>query len=667
MRARSALAATAAAVTVFASATSALADTITNRIDTTVDAVAETMPILVGGTGSTVLAVVPTKGDNKNGCNLTGKTTLVVDVASADTSIATVTPSRVTFDSCGDTPTLTVKALKVGSSAITLKEYTNDTGRTFEYAPATFDVNVVAPGGANTPPSVGITGPSDGASYAKGAVPAATCVVADAEDGASSFPAALSAITGPYASDGIGTQTASCSYTDHGTPGLTASGSVTYSIVDNSAPVITSDLTPVHPDGLNGWYRSDVKLTWNVADTESPGSVLKDGCVDQTITSDQAETAYSCSATSAGGSAGPVSVSIKRDATAPTVAFESASGTAGLAGWYVSPVTATFAVTDATSGPAEPLVSASSPAGVEGTNVSIASPEASDVAGNTTPPGAASQSFKIDLNAPTLTYAGATGTAGNNGWFTSAVTTAYTVNDSVSGPAQPTVTASSGAAEGSGVVIPSPAASDVAGNVTPAGVDSRSFKIDLTPPTVAFDSSLGGSYYFGKVPAQPNCVASDSVSGVASCQITGYSSAVGFHTVTATATDVAGNTSTTSMDYTVLAWTMSGFFQPVDMGTVVNTVKAGSTVPLKFRMYSGPTEITDTAAVKSFRVASMPCGVTAPTDDVEITSTGGTVLRFDTTGDQFIQNWQTPKTTGCYKATMTALDGSTISALFKLK
>jgi len=41
--------------------------------------------------------------------------------------------------------------------------------------------------------------------------------------------------------------------------------------------------------------------------------------VGQAITTDQAATTYDCSATSTGGSAGPVSVTIKRDATPPTI------------------------------------------------------------------------------------------------------------------------------------------------------------------------------------------------------------------------------------------------------------------------------------------------------------------------------------------------------------
>jgi hypothetical protein len=104
------------------------------------------------------------------------------------------------------------------------------------------------------------------------------------------------------------------------------------------------------------------------------------------------------------------------------------------------------------------------------------------------------------------------------------------------------------------------------------------------------------------------------------------------------------------------------------MNGVVNTVKAGSTVPLKFELFSGSTELTSTSMVAGFKVANVSCSTSAASDEVELTTTGGTVLRYDTTGGQYIQNWQTPKTVGaCLKATMTAVDGSTISALFKLK
>jgi hypothetical protein len=55
-------------------------------------------------------------------------------------------------------------------------------------------------------------------------------------------------------------------------------------------------------------------------------------------------------------------------------------------------------------------------------------------------------------------------------------------------------------------------------------------------------------------------------------------------------------------------------------------------------------------------------------DDIELTATGGTSLRYDATGGQFIYNWQTPRTAGaCYKVTVSFTDGSSLSAYFKLK
>ena len=50
-----------------------------------------------------------------------------------------------------------------------------------------------------------------------------------------------------------------------------------------------------------------------------------------------------------------------------------------------------------------------------------------------------------------------------------------------------------------------------------------------------------------------------------------------------------------------------GLYQPVDMNGVLNTVKSGSTVPLKFELFAGATELTNTADVKSLTSAQIPC------------------------------------------------------------
>jgi hypothetical protein len=249
----------------------------------------------------------------------------------------------------------------------------------------------------NTAPTVTVGGVSDGATYAKGLVPAATCNVVDAEDGNSSFAATLSSITGPYASDGIGSQTASCAFTDSG--GLSAApASATYSIVDPSAPSITYVLTPVTPDGSHGWYKSTVTLTWTVSDADSPNSLAKTGCVDQNITTDMVETTFSCSATSAGGSSGPVDVTFKVDVTAPTSVVTTLDRGTDHNGWYNQAVGWATTGSDATS-----LIDSCDTGtyAAPDTLSTTVSGACTDNAGNTSAP-AASAPFMYDATAPTI-------------------------------------------------------------------------------------------------------------------------------------------------------------------------------------------------------------------------------------------------------------------------
>src|SRR5829696_5073552 len=125
----------------------ASADDISNDIDASIDAVSEVMSLNVGGSnGTTQLYVTPRNGDGKNGCNLTGSTSsLVLSVASSNTAVATVSPSSVTFTACGDVKTLTISPVAQGSTTISVNQTSNNTGGTFNLAPATFTVNVAPP------------------------------------------------------------------------------------------------------------------------------------------------------------------------------------------------------------------------------------------------------------------------------------------------------------------------------------------------------------------------------------------------------------------------------------------------------------------------------------------------------------------------------------------
>ena len=176
---------------------------------------------------------------------------------------------------------------------------------------------------------------------------------------------------------------------------------------DSTAPVISYVLTPAAPDGANGWYKSDASLTWTVSENESPASLVKTGCVNQSITSDQASTAYSCAATSEGGSAGPVSVSLKRDATAPTINSSLSPPADAETGWYniaSGYPTVSFTCSDATSGIPTGTCPGAHTFNSDGANQSF-SANVADAAGNIASAGVSD--VDVDLTAPGISFVGA--------------------------------------------------------------------------------------------------------------------------------------------------------------------------------------------------------------------------------------------------------------------
>jgi predicted dienelactone hydrolase len=110
-----------------------------------------------------------------------------------------------------------------------------------------------------------------------------------------------------------------------------------------------------------------------------------------------------------------------------------------------------------------------------------------------------------------------------------------------------------------------------------------------------------------------------------------------------------------------------GFRAPIDNPPAVNTGKAGSTYPVKFRVRDeNGALVTHLNAVTSIAHKAVTCGSFSgdPTDALETTATGGTSLRFE--DDQFVYNWKTPTTSGCYELFVTLADGGVHSANFML-
>ena len=99
-----------------------------------------------------------------------------------------------------------------------------------------------------------------------------------------------------------------------------------------------------------------------------------------------------------------------------------------------------------------------------------------------------------------------------------------------------------------------------------------------------------------------------------------------------------------------------------------NTVKNGATVPIRFRIFKGSTQLTSTSIINQpLTAVGVACNSTQA-NDIELLASGETSLRYDSTAGEFVYNWQTPKNRGaCYKVTVSSLDGSSQTAYFQLK
>lgn len=106
---------------------------------------------------------------------------------------------------------------------------------------------------------------------------------------------------------------------DFGYGSATVGGTVTPPTqpTDNTPPVVT--FTVSGTQGSNGWYTSDVTVTWSVTDAESSVTSAV-GCSTTVQNTDVAAQTFTCTATSAGGST-TKSVTISRDATPPSVTY----------------------------------------------------------------------------------------------------------------------------------------------------------------------------------------------------------------------------------------------------------------------------------------------------------------------------------------------------------
>lgn len=323
---------------------------------------------------------------------------------------------------------------------------------------------------------------------------------------------------------------------------------------DSTPPVITPVLTGTQ--GASGWYVTNVSLSWTVTDAQSAVTSTT-GCGASSVTTDTTGVTYTCSATSAGGTASQ-SMTIKRDTSAPTITVTSpVDGASYNAGGNV---TASYSCADATSG-----IPAGSCAGTvaNGNAIDLSTTGTQSFVVNATNGAGLTLSRTVtytvnpassDSTPPVITPA-ITGTLGTNGWYISNVTLTWAVTD-----AESPVTSSTGC--GNSSVTSNTAGTTFTCSATSAGgtaSQSVTIKRDTTLPTISITRPANyATYALGAVVlAKFSCA--DALSGLAAGGCVGTvpsGSAIdtgtsGTQTFTVTATDMAGKVRTTTRSYTV--------------------------------------------------------------------------------------------------------------------
>lgn len=514
------------------------------------------------------LAATSTPSGDASGCDTGGgRNDVTVTVITA--AGVTATPSTLVFSSC-NSKSVSFTASAAGDYAITASATGGKAGSAFTTDGATFTLHVAAP---NQAPTVTVSGVSQGAAYEKGSVPAARCNVTDDHDPATTFAATLSPITGSLASYGLGSQTASCSFTDSG--GLTGTASATYSIVDTTAPVLSTpgDIT-AEATSASG---ATVSWTASAIDAVDPNpsiTCLGAGGLGSGSTFPLGPTAVDCTATDEAGNQahGQFTVTVQ-DTTKPTLSLP-ADITAEATGPSGAEVGYSATAADAVDGTVVPSCAPAS-----GTTFPVATTpvncSATDNAGNT-----ASGGFNVtvrDTTAPNLHLPGdaTLEAAGPDG---SSFTYSATASDIVDGADAVSCDAASGTEFPLGTTTVSCSATDAAGNLA-----SGSFTVtveDTTKPALSLPSDIVAE---ATGPAGADIAydvsATDLVDGnvVPDCAPANGTFAIQVTTVSCTATDRAGNTATGSFTVTVqdtLAPVFSG--TPADQ-TVEATGPSGAT------------------------------------------------------------------------------------------
>lgn len=196
-------------------------------------------------------------------------------------------------------------------------------------------------------------------------------------------------------------------------------------------------------------------------------------------------------------------------------------------------------------------------------------------------------------------------------------------------------------------------------------IRSVSLKIDGTGPGVACE--IPSVFALNETNATISASLTDAGSGPVAQTVTTsvITSGVGVNSVLVTGFDEAGNSTTVSCTYRV-EYRFIGFSAPIENDGVLNVVKAGRGLPLKWQLLDANGQPSMTLTGGAISVQSLACPVGTTEDQIEETVSGESGLQ-NLGGGYYQLNWKTPVdyAKSCKTLRLDLGEGMYRTALFK--
>jgi hypothetical protein len=194
---------------------------------------------------------------------------------------------------------------------------------------------------------------------------------------------------------------------------------------------------------------------------------------------------------------------------------------------------------------------------------------------------------------------------------------------------------------------------------------SHALKIDRTAPAVTCDQPAT-SFRLNEAGGSVAATVSDTTSGPTANTVSAAvdTTDVGARTATVTGEDAAGNQTATACPYAV-TYAFGGFFTPVDNldangDPILNVVKAGRTIPLKWRLTDATGAPVTNLTSAEISVVGIPCTADAALDQLEELAATGSGLQHLGDGNYQL-NWKSPTgyANSCKRLRLDLAEGST--------